>query len=137
MKYYLAGPMTGMPYHNVPLFLRVADDLRRAGYEIISPVELDDQEVQHFYLGDSTGLEEPEGEDVGKFLARDLDVVITEAEGLILLDGWEKSSGTCLEVSAALLYGKSLHRLMPPDKTVPVDRTYAATSVYKRLLEQA
>lgn len=39
MKLYLAGPMSGYPGHNVPLFLSVGSALRARGYEVVIPCE--------------------------------------------------------------------------------------------------
>jgi hypothetical protein len=36
---YIAGPMSGLPDHNFPLFHAVAGKLRAAGYEVRNPAE--------------------------------------------------------------------------------------------------
>ena len=40
LRLYLAGPMTGLPDHNVPDFHAATAELRAAGYEATSPAEL-------------------------------------------------------------------------------------------------
>ncbi len=42
IKWYLAGPMTGIPQFNYPLFDSVSAELRASGYDITSPAEMDD-----------------------------------------------------------------------------------------------
>lgn len=43
MKIYIAGPMSGYEDCNYPAFAQVAAILRNAGYEVVSPAELNDQ----------------------------------------------------------------------------------------------
>ena len=38
---YIAGPMTGIPEHNFPQFMKAARYLRRRGYAVINPAEMD------------------------------------------------------------------------------------------------
>tara|TARA_R100000458_G_C8190881_1_gene184624 strand:- start:325 stop:687 length:363 start_codon:yes stop_codon:yes gene_type:complete len=41
MKIYLAGPMTGLPYHNFPAFDNGKAILEMQGHEVVSPADLD------------------------------------------------------------------------------------------------
>ena len=99
--YYLAGQMSGLPLSNFPLFDRVARLLRKDGYTIVSPSELDDETVREGTLAGKTY----EGR-WGEFLSRDVKIVADDVQGLILLPGWENSRGARLEVFVGLLTKK-------------------------------
>ena len=100
---YLAGPMTGIPQANFPLFDRAAAELRDAGFTIISPAELDDPEERRRALAD-----EPATQTWGEFLARDVKLIAEECDGIIFLPRWWESRGARLEAFVALLSGKDL-----------------------------
>ncbi|NPT38564.1 DUF4406 domain-containing protein [Paraburkholderia xenovorans] len=82
MKLYLAGPMTGYPELNFPLFHAETARLRALGFQIVNPAELN------------------EGND-GDWLACmrvDIAAIMTEkCEGIALLPGWENSRGAPIE----------------------------------------
>lgn len=102
---YIAGPMTGLPQFNFPAFDSMAESLRRAGYRVVSPAELDDPEDR------AAALASPDGhmhgghhmnKTWGDFLARDVKLIADgDAEGpidgIIVLPGWERSRGARLE----------------------------------------
>ena len=121
--WYLAGPMTGIPYYNLPAFDKAARDLRANGYDVISPAELDNPETVKACLEDEEGkVLNAQWEE---FLLRDLDVLLRQCGGIVMLPGWETSRGACLELSAAMLAKKHLRRLAEPDKIVILDPTVA------------
>lgn len=82
MKLYLAGPMTGYPELNFPLFHAETARLRALGFQIVNPAELN------------------EGND-GDWLACmrvDIAAMMTEkVDGVALLPGWERSRGAPIE----------------------------------------
>lgn len=47
MKLYLAGPMTGWPNFNYDMFRVESRRLEEAGYEVESPLQEGDEEIQH------------------------------------------------------------------------------------------
>lgn len=98
MKYYLAGPMSGISQSNFPAFYAAAAVLREAGFEIVSPAELDDAEDMALALSD-----QPAKKTWGDFLSRDVKIVSDVCDGIIFLPGWEKSRGARLEAFVALL----------------------------------
>jgi hypothetical protein len=107
MKYYLAGPMRGYPDFNFPMFDRVTAHLRSIGDEVVSPAEHDretypDIETWEGYTLGNTSLC-PEFS-LREALLWDL-TQIMECDGIVLLPGWEKSSGAAVEHALARALG--------------------------------
>ena len=91
--YYLAGPMTGRPFFNFPMFEAVKKMLEADGYNIVSPTELDDktdyEQASRNPNGDIKELDKTWGD----FLARDVKMIADKVDGVIVLPGWEASKG--------------------------------------------
>lgn len=95
---YLAGPMTGYEFNNYPAFDKYAKIWRDLGHEIISPAELDrDAGVDEFRLGDQPV-------DLRGCAARDA-AAICKADKVILIPGWEFSTGVGCELHLASILG--------------------------------
>ncbi len=90
-KIYIAGPMSGIPDHNYPLFHKIADDLRALGHEVINPAEL--------HPADG-GLTHP----WAYYLTVDLKAML-DCEAVYMLPGWAKSRGASLEHFVATALG--------------------------------
>lgn len=100
-KVYIAGPMTGYVEFNYPAFHQAADQLRKMGFDVVSPAELnpikeplvldDDYHTKHY----------------PSFMKRDICALI-ECDHIVLLDGWEKSKGASLERRIAEVLGISV-----------------------------
>lgn len=88
MKLYIAGPMSGLPEFNYPEFHRVARNLRRSGFEVLSPAEND------FPTGTSWETYMKDG--INKMM---------QADGVAMLGGWNKSRGATVEYNLALELG--------------------------------
>lgn len=105
--YYLAGPMNGYPQFNFPAFHRIAAKLRAKGLTIISPAEQDSPAVQAAAVASKDGKFDAQGqiagETWGQILGRDVHIVADKVDGIIFMDGWEKSRGANLEAVAGLL----------------------------------
>lgn len=119
LTFYLAGPMSGIPQFNYPEFHRIAAELRDAGYSIISPAEQDSPEMQKAALASSDGLVDGQmpvdgpgivmaGENWGQVMARDVRLIFDYCDGVIVMNGWEKSRGSRLEVFVANLTGRDV-----------------------------
>jgi hypothetical protein len=130
-KYYLAGPMTGIPQFNFPLFYRVAGLLRQEGYLIVSPAELDDAEDAGAALQSATGDPKTAKRSWGDFLARDVKILADGGiTGIVFLPGWEKSRGARLEATVGLLLG---FHFMRWDEEIGAPVPYSKISVASAL----
>ena len=99
MRLYLTGPMTGLVDCNRPAFEAARVRLRCEGHAVIDPTELDLDRV------DGAASQDPELL-WRMFLTRDVAVLLTSAvDGIVLLEGWERSRGSRLEVLAAMSAG--------------------------------
>ena len=106
-KFYLAGPMRGYPLFNFPAFLMAARILTSRGLTILSPAEKDIEAG----LDPSRGLEE-QGFDMGAAFRWDMKAV-AEADGTILMGGWEKSTGAKIERLVAQMCEREVYILTP------------------------
>ena len=93
MKWYLCGPMSGLPEQNYPAFREACVLLRSAGLVIVSPHET---------------MHNPDGGIPWEVcLKHDLNT-LTRCHGVIVLDGWTQSRGARLEVGTALALGMQI-----------------------------
>lgn len=115
-RVYLSGPMTGYPSLNFPAFEEGARRLREAGFSVVSPHEKDLQQ----------GFDPEDPEAVANFDLRaalewDVEAVLG-SDGVVVLDGWEDSSGAMIEVLAAT--GMGLPVLTLEEALEPLRQTY-------------
>jgi hypothetical protein len=109
--WYLAGPMTGIPQFNFPLFESEAKRLRAMGMDIISPHEQDSPAVQEAAWASPDGALHSghiAGETWGDILARDVKLVADEVCGILVLPNWDLSRGARLETFVAHLCKKDI-----------------------------
>lgn len=83
MKTYIAGPMSGIKDFNHPAFHAKAAELRAAGEEVINPAEFDAE------IGPDQPWE--------TYLRRDVVLLATECDKMVLLPNWRRSRGAQLE----------------------------------------
>lgn len=93
MRLYLSGPMTGIPDLNRPRFNHMALLLRRRGFEVVNPPELDAKE--------HCGTWE-------ECLKRDLRF-LTECDAIATLPNWTKSRGANLEIHVGKALSYPVH----------------------------
>jgi hypothetical protein len=99
MKYYLAGPMTGIPEFNFPLFIQVCEYLRERELTILSPHEIDHGET-----------DENRGSlSYGAYMRAGLRLML-DCDGVIVLPGWKESQGVRVELALAKACEMELHR---------------------------
>ena len=105
MHLYIAGPMTGIPQFNYPVFEAMATLLRRDGHDVVSPAEMDDPATRAAALASpdgAPGTGSANGETWGDFLSRDVKLLADDGiEGVVVLPGWQFSRGARLETFVA------------------------------------
>lgn len=89
MRYYLSGPMSGLPDNNFPAFAQACEWLRARGFTIVSPHE--------------KGSERDTGRSYLSYLKEDT-VLLAACDALILLGGWTNSTGARMELELALTW---------------------------------
>ena len=99
MRIYLAGPMTGLPFHNREAFTHAANALRATGYAVVSPLEVYDA-VHTATRG--AGLRNVIAEELRE---------LCFCDGVALLDGWEQSKGVRYEIQIAAYLGLQIQTL--------------------------
>lgn len=101
MRLYVAGPVTGLTDGNYPAFEYAAKRLFNAGHIPVLPPEL------RTALQPSAEL--TLGQCYRKVIPNDI-VELATCEGMIVLPGFEKSSGTAFELHGAELFGMEVFR---------------------------
>jgi len=106
LNLYLAGPMTGHPAFNYYEFSDWATALRYHGFDVVSPAESDDPEVQraayHSSSGDVRDL--PDSYDPHETMVRNV-TEVTLCDGVAVMPGWCLSLGARHEVETAVRLG--------------------------------
>lgn len=83
-RIYLSGPISGMPNENRPAFEAAANAMRGAGLDVVTPFEIN-----------------PTPGTWAECMRKDIAVMLTQCDAVVLLDGWEKSGGAVGEASIA------------------------------------
>lgn len=112
-RLYVAGPMTYYPQFNFPAFDAAANALRDAGFEVISPAELDDPEDRARAMASPDGapMHYTYGKTHADFLARDLKIIADRIDAIVVLPGWSKSTGARIETFIGFAYGKPILKM--------------------------
>lgn len=122
MKVYLAGKMRGLPSFGAEEFRKAARVLREHGFKVISPLEMDEE--AGIYVDGLTGFEDltDQGFDIRSTLANDLQVVLLDADAVVLLPGWQDSQGAIAEYAAAQAAGVPTWELTYEDEGIALTR---------------
>ena len=103
MKIYIAGPMRGKKWFNFPSHDRAKECLMRAGWEVISPADLDRE------IGFDVASLPPDtdwsdvsklGFDLKAAIQRDV-AAILNCDAIFMLHGWSESRGAKAEKAVA------------------------------------
>ncbi|MGH7745891.1 MAG: DUF4406 domain-containing protein [Candidatus Dormibacteria bacterium] len=88
---YISGPMRGYPENNFPAFDKAKQTLSAMGYLVMSPADSDRE------LWKTTP---PEQVPLSEYMRRDL-LDMDQCDIMVLLENWENSSGTAVELAYA------------------------------------
>ena len=94
VRTYLAGPMTGLPNLNFPLFHAEAARLRQEGHQVINPAEINTDPAMAWET----------------CMRADIAQLVT-CQAIALLPGWQKSRGATLEHHIATQLGMQVIHL--------------------------
>ena len=114
MKYYLAGPMSGIPQFNFPAFHAAAKNLREQGHEVFNPAERDIERHHGVDIsadnatGNVAQAAQTHGFSLREALAEDTAYICREADAIAMLPGWEKSNGARAEHALAVALGHEI-----------------------------
>lgn len=120
-KAYLAGPMTNIPAFNFPLFFAATRWLREDnGWDVLSPAEKDldlipwdeMQSVPGFVEGDLSQYVANSKFTMGNAMEWDLPAIMN-SNGIVMLPGWEKSTGARWERTVAEALERTVWLLTP------------------------
>lgn len=113
-KVYIAGPMRGRELFNFPAFDDARDALALRGYQVISPADMDRA------IGFHPEHDTLENFDLMDAIDRDVEA-IKQVDFVVVLPGFEQSSGVRAEIALALWMGKPIYRLSQHYNFVALD----------------
>ena len=118
MKVYLASKMRGLPSFGAEGFRKAARVLRERGFEVVSPLEMD--EDAGIYVDGLAGFEDlaDQGFDIRHTLMADLRVVLMDVDAVVLLPGWRDSQGAIAEYATAQAAGVPTWELSYEDEGI-------------------
>ncbi len=110
-RVYLAGPMTGMKFHNAPAFAAFKEELESIGYSVVTPVELNSRVWQRKYgvpFDPYTMTCDYGHELLPEMFAEDVVEILTRVDAVAVMPGWDKSEGVARELAVATLFNKEI-----------------------------
>jgi len=137
-KIYIAGPMRGIPYYNVPLFDKVASELLSSGAVVINPVARDrDAGFDVYQCSDDHDWSTFPKQLDRKAVAKRSILDVAEADEVCCLPDWENSQGANSEVMFALFAGLDVWEwgtgeLIEPE-TLPIETVGRAEILTKAI----
>ena len=100
-KIYIAGPMSGKPDFNRPLFYETAEAFTEGGWEVFNPADNDVRLFGSFEACDAA-IKADRKATLRIMLGSDLDWIAKNADAIAMLPGWEKSYGAHAEHALAV-----------------------------------
>ena len=100
-KVYIAGPMSGIAEFNFPAFRAAAQRWRDAGWEVVSPNELDEA-IDGFDATKDAAMPHEH------YMRRDIPEV-AKCDAIALLPGWETSKGANNEITVGKMCGLAFY----------------------------
>lgn len=142
MKIYLAGPMSGYPQFNFPAFYEAAETLRRLGFDVVSPAEMDaltSAEIVSAAMKSIDGSLDNNGKVAGHtwgdLLSRDVKMIADGGiEGIMFLQDWQRSKGARLEATVGLLKGNFAFFQYADQMYTPIPAKTVAYSIYQAVV---
>ena len=115
---YLAGPMRGIKDFNFPAFDRQAELLRKQGWRVVNPAELDREhgspETGPMEYDPATNYNDREF--MREALRRDLVAIAEECTAIYMMSGFEQSRGAKAEYQLAKAIGIDIYYEVPLPK---------------------
>ena len=115
---YLAGPMRGIEDFNFPAFDRQAELLRKQGWRVINPAEMDREhgspESGPMEYDPATDYNDKEF--MREALRRDLVAIAEECTAIYMMSGFEQSRGAKAEYQLAKAIGIDIYYEVPLPK---------------------
>lgn len=109
---YLAGKMRGIPLDNFPEFHRAAATLRKDGWTVISPAEMDEAAADQKPEPNSSAY----AGWLRRVVRRDMEAILSlraeNGDAIITLPGWTTSDGAMAELRTGKWLGLDLLRFI-------------------------
>jgi len=138
---YIAGPMRGKEYFNFPAFDEARDRMKERGWNVISPADLDREAGfdPYVYFGTNFDPDDDDCPDSEEFwdelpskddgwdgdacMMRDIAAIQDKADAILLLPGWESSTGAIAEYMLSVWKGIPAFAY-PGMEPVSLDQTF-------------
>jgi hypothetical protein len=118
---YVAGPMRGYPNWNYYSFDTQSEALRKQGWEVINPAEMDREFKEKYF--DMHKINDPntfdpsinyhDQEFLRDVLSRDLEAIAKKCNAIYMMKGWENSLGARAEWALAKALGLDIFYEIP------------------------
>lgn len=116
---YVAGPMRGYENWNHDAFNRRSEFLKRNGWNVINPAEMD---IEQEWVAENSPHEfnpdeiKEHQEHLREILLRDFTEICKNCGAIYMMDGWHKSKGAKAEHTLAIALGIKIYYETPmPD----------------------